>query len=66
MGRRSAGGVLTIERSRMPVRAISSVRGMGLAVRVRTSTPSVSALDRLLVGDPEALLLVDHEQPELA
>ncbi len=44
MGRRAAGGVLTIERSRMPVRAISSVRGMGLAVSVRTSTPSAIAL----------------------
>ena len=31
IGRRSAGGVLTIERSRMPVRAISRVRGIGLA-----------------------------------
>ena len=28
----------------MPVRAISSVRGIGLAVRVSTSTPSASAL----------------------
>ena len=44
IGRRSAGGVLTMDRSRMPVRAISRVRGMGLAVRVRTSTPSDMAL----------------------
>ena len=62
IGRRAAGGVLTIDRSRMPVSAISSVRGMGLAVRVSTSTPSAHRLDRLLVGDPEALLLVDHQQ----
>ena len=41
MGRRSAGGVFTIERSRIPVSAISSVRGMGLAVSVSTSTPAV-------------------------
>ncbi len=44
MGRRAAGGVLTIERSRIPVSAISRVRGIGLAVRVRTSTPSAMAL----------------------
>ncbi len=44
IGRRAAGGVLTIDRSRMPVRAISRVRGMGLAVSVSTSTPSVIAL----------------------
>ncbi len=44
MGRRAAGGVLTMDRSRIPVRAISRVRGMGLAVRVSTSTPSAMAL----------------------
>ncbi len=44
IGRRAAGGVLTMDRSRMPVSAISSVRGMGLAVRVSTSMPSARAL----------------------
>ena len=49
----------------MPVSAISSVRGMGLAVSVSTSTPSADALHRLLVRHPEALLLVDDQQAEL-
>ena len=44
IGRRAAGGVFTMERSRIPVNAISRVRGMGLAVRVRTSMPSARAL----------------------
>ncbi len=39
MGFSAAGGVLMNERSRIPVRAISSVRGMGLADRVGTSCP---------------------------
>ena len=49
----------------MPVSAISSVRGMGLAVSVKHVDPFGHALHRLLVGDPEALLLVDHQQAEL-
>ena len=39
IGRRSAGGVVIIERSRIPTKAISRVRGIGLALRVKTSTP---------------------------
>ena len=50
----------------MPVRLISSVRGIGVAVSVSTSTSVLQLLDRLLVGDAEALLLVDDEQPEAA
>ena len=50
----------------MPVRPISSVRGIGLAVSVSTSTPTRELLHRLLVGDAEALLLVDDEQAEVA
>ena len=53
MGRRSAGGVLTIERSRIPVSAISSVRGIGLAVSVRTSTPSAMRLTASLCETPK-------------
>ena len=39
IGRRSAGGVVIIDRSRMPTKAISRVRGIGLALSVKTSTP---------------------------
>ena len=49
----------------MPVRLISSVRGIGVAVSVSTSTSVLQLLDRLLVGDAEALLLVDDEQAEV-
>ena len=36
--RRSSGGVLIMLKSLMPVIAIWSVRGMGVALKVRTST----------------------------
>ena len=49
----------------MPVSAISRVRGIGLAVSVSTSTPVAHLLDGLLVGDAEALLLVDDEEAEV-
>ena len=49
----------------MPVRLISSVRGIGVAVSVSTSTSALQLLDLLLVADAEALLLVDHEQAEV-
>ena len=49
----------------MPVRLISSVRGMGVAVSVSTSTFVFELLDRLLVLHAEALLLVDDEQAEV-
>jgi hypothetical protein len=38
-GRRSTGRVVAIEMSRMPTRAISRVRGVGLALSVNTSRP---------------------------
>jgi len=44
---------------------ISSVRGIGLAVRVRTSTPIFQLLHRFFVVDTEPLLLVDHQEPEI-
>lgn len=34
-----SGGLKIVLRSRMPVRDMCSVLGMGVAVRVRTSTP---------------------------
>ena len=49
----------------MPVSDSSSVRGMGVAVSVSTSTLVAQLLDELLVLHAEALLLVDHEQPEV-
>ncbi len=41
---RRAGGVAMIDRSRMPATAMFSVRGIGVAVRVRMSTSLRSAL----------------------
>ena len=49
----------------MPVRLISSVRGMGVAVRVSTSTSARICLIDSLWLHPETLLLVDHEQAEV-
>ena len=48
-----------------PAKAIWSVRGIGVAVSVSTSTVSLQLLDALLVRDAEAVLLVDHEQAEV-
>jgi hypothetical protein len=48
----------------MPVSAISSVRGIGVADIVRTSAVR-KALQPLLVLHAEALLLVDDHQPQL-
>ena len=49
----------------MPVSDISSVRGIGVAVSVSTSTFVRHLLDPLLVLHAEALLLVDDEQAEV-
>ena len=49
----------------MPTRLISSVRGIGVAVSVSTSTLVLQLLHRLLVLHAEALLLVDDEQAEV-
>ena len=48
-----------------PVKLISSVRGIGEAVIVRTSTSVLNCLDRFLVGYAKALLLVDDQQTEI-
>ena len=49
----------------MPVSDSSSVRGIGVADSVSTSTPVRKRLDALLVLHAEPLLLVDDEQPEV-
>ena len=49
----------------MPDSAIFSVRGMGVADSVSTSTPIDSLLEPLLVRHAEALLLVDDDQPQI-
>ena len=49
----------------MPVSDISSVRGIGVADIVSTSTAGAQALQVLLVLDAEALLLVDDDQAEV-
>ena len=51
--------------SRMPSSAMWSVRGIGVAVRVRTSTVGAQGLQPLLVLHAEALLLVHHDEAEV-
>ena len=63
--RRSAGGVSRFEMSRSPSSDMCSVRGMGVAVIVSTSTIVRSALSRSLTLDAEPLLFVDNHQPEV-
>ncbi len=65
MGRRSSGGVVMFEMSRMPASDMCSVRGIGVAVSVSTSTSLAHLLQALLVGDAEALLLVDDHEAEV-
>ena len=50
---RSAGGVSITDRSRRPVKAICSVRGMGVAVSVNTSTVFLICLMRSLCATPK-------------
>ena len=64
-GCRSSGGVVIVDISRMPVIAISSVRGIGVADMLSTSTAVRIRLSCLLVLDAEPLLLVDDDQPEV-
>jgi hypothetical protein len=59
LGRR---GIVDI--SRMPVTAISRVRGIGVA-DIAARRRWCAALELLLVLDAEALLLVDDDQPEV-
>ena len=55
-----------IDMSRMPTSDMFSVRGIGVALIVSTSTFLRQLLDLLLVRDAEALLLVDDEEAEIA
>ena len=64
-GWRSSGGVSIVDICRIPVSAISSVRGIGVAVIVSTSTLRAELLQPLLVRDAEPLLLVDDQQAEV-
>ena len=50
IGRRSSGGVSMVLRSRTPVRLMYSVRGIGVAVSVSTSTSARNLLEALLVA----------------
>ena len=65
MGSRSCGGVSMTHMSRTPISAMWSVRGMGVAVSVSTSTVGLDLLEALLVRHAEALLLVDDDQAEV-
>ena len=62
---RSRGGVVRLEISRMPSSDMCSVRGIGVAVIVSTSTVAPQPLEHLLVLDAEPLLLVDDRQAEV-
>ena len=53
IGRRSSGGVSIVLRSRTPVRHMCRVRGMGVAVRVSTSTSVRICLMRSLCVTPK-------------
>jgi hypothetical protein len=53
------------ESSRSPVIAICSVRGIGVAVSVSMCTSARSCFSRSLCVDPEALFLVDDDEPEI-
>ena len=55
-----------IDMSRMPASDMLSVRGIGVAVIVSTSTRLRSCLMRLLVRHAKTLLFVDDEQSEIA
>ena len=65
MARRSSGGVVSELMSRRPSSAMCSVRGMGVAVIVSTSTVARMRLSRSLCSDAEPLLLVDDHQAQV-
>jgi len=61
---RFSGAVAITEKSRIPSSDSASVRGIGVAVRVRTSTSARRRFSASLWRTPEAVLLVDDHQPE--
>ena len=64
--RRRAGGVAMMDGSRMPETAMFRVRGIGVAVRGEDVHFAAQGLELLLLAHPEAVFLVDHDQPRLA
>ncbi len=62
---RPSGGSLITLISRIPLSAMCSVRGIGVAVMVSTSTGRPELLQLLLVPHAEALLLVDDDQAQI-
>ena len=62
---RPSGGSLMTLISRMPASDMCSVRGIGVAVMVSTSTVFLSCLSFSLCAHAEALLLVDDQQAEV-
>ena len=54
-----------LEISRTPVSAMYSVRGMGVAVRVSTSTSVRRRFKEFLMRDAETLLFIDDHQPQI-
>ena len=64
--RRSLGGVSMTLMSRRPTSDMCSVRGMGVADMVSTSTSLRSCFSRSLWRDAEALLFVDDDEAEIA
>ncbi len=64
--RRRAGGVAMIGRSRIPLIAMFSVRGIGVAVRVRISTSARIALMRSLCRTPNRCSSSTISSPEIA
>ena len=65
IGCRSSGGVASVDISRMPVTAISSVRGIGRRTHREDVDVGLQLLERVLVLDAEALLLVDDDEAEV-
>ena len=65
MAMRSLGGVSMTLMSRRPISDMCSVRGMGVADMVSTSTVVAHLLQPLFVANAEALLFIDDEQAEV-
>ena len=65
-GRRPRGGVAMTEMSRRPESDMCSVRGIGVARQRQHVDLGAQLAQQLLLGDAEALLLVDDDEPEVA
>lgn len=60
--RRRAGGVAIIDRSRIPLIAIFSVRGIGVAVSVQNIHVRAHRFNALFMTHPEAVFFIDNQQ----